>query len=92
MPVLPIVTASVAPEIATILPQLMMIAAQLTLIGPNLAPIRTEFPLRCAFPPVLAIFAHVGSQVPRSGYDLQPRVAAAAILGIEFQSAATPSA
>ena len=28
--------------------------------------------------------------LPRSGYDLQPRVAAAATLGIEFQSGATP--
>src|SRR5258708_4998178 len=29
-------------------------------------------------------------QVPRSGCDLQPRVAVAATLGIEFQSASTP--
>ena len=29
-------------------------------------------------------------QIPRSGPDLQPRVAAAATLGDEFQSASTP--
>jgi hypothetical protein len=33
----------------------------------------------------------ISDQVPRSGPDLQPRVAAAATLGDEFQAASTPT-